>query len=133
MAEWYSEDDIFNVDETACFYQLLPDRALHFKGLIKAPAQLEDNLEEDHSNLGDLWTEVQEMLPDVPSFNDYVDSNSAALTSADMTTKEIINSVHDVSSDKDDPEEEDSVSPNTEEDDSVSHSDVLVRLYWSVQ
>ncbi|KAH7964499.1 hypothetical protein HPB51_027261 [Rhipicephalus microplus] len=88
-------------------------------GLIKAPAQVEDNLEEDHSNPGDLWTEVEELLPDVSSFDDYVESDSAALTSADMTTEEIVNSVHDVSSDDDDdddPKEEDSVSPNTEED-----------------
>ncbi|KAH8039618.1 hypothetical protein HPB51_007818 [Rhipicephalus microplus] len=32
VAESYSEDDIFNADETACFYQLLPDRTMHFKG-----------------------------------------------------------------------------------------------------
>ncbi|KAH8039617.1 hypothetical protein HPB51_007817 [Rhipicephalus microplus] len=100
-------------------------------GLIKAPAQVEDNLEEDHSNPGDLWTEVEELLPDVSSFDDYVESDSAALTSADMTTEEIVNSVRDVSSDDDDdddPKEEDSVSPNTEEDETISHSDVLVHM-----
>ncbi|KAH8028927.1 hypothetical protein HPB51_020505 [Rhipicephalus microplus] len=96
-------------------------------GLIKAPAQVEDNLEEDHSNPGDLWTEVEELLPDVSSFDDYAESDSTALTSADMTTEEIVNSVRDVSSDDDDdPKEEDSVSPNTEEDETISHSDVLV-------
>ncbi|KAH6920480.1 hypothetical protein HPB50_028532 [Hyalomma asiaticum] len=52
---------------------------------------------------GDLWTEVEELLPDVSSFDDYVESDSAALTSADMTTEEIVNSVRDVSSDDDDP------------------------------
>ncbi|KAL3225098.1 hypothetical protein MRX96_004681 [Rhipicephalus microplus] len=98
-------------------------------GLIKAPAQVEDNLEEDHSNPGDLWTEIEELLPDVSSFDDYVESNSAALTSADMTTEEIVNSIRDVSSDDDDdPKEEDSVSPNTEEDETISHSDMQVKL-----
>lgn len=28
----YSEDDIFNADETAFFYQMLPDKTMHFKG-----------------------------------------------------------------------------------------------------
>ncbi|KAH6946715.1 hypothetical protein HPB50_014755 [Hyalomma asiaticum] len=97
-------------------------------GLIKAPAQLEDNLEEDHRNPGDLWTEVEELLPDVSSFDDYVESDSTALTSADMTTEEIVNTVRDVSSDDDDPKEEDSVSLNTEEDETISHSDVLVHM-----
>ncbi|KAL3201521.1 hypothetical protein MRX96_012561 [Rhipicephalus microplus] len=97
-------------------------------GLVKAPAQVEDNLEEDHSYPGDLWTEVEELLPDVSSFDDYVESDSAALTSADMTTEEIVNSVRDVSSYDDDPKEEDSVSPNTEEDETISHSDVLVHM-----
>ncbi|KAH6935146.1 hypothetical protein HPB50_003538 [Hyalomma asiaticum] len=32
MAELYSEDDIFNADKTACFYPLLLDRMMHFKG-----------------------------------------------------------------------------------------------------
>ncbi|KAH8029654.1 hypothetical protein HPB51_002111 [Rhipicephalus microplus] len=98
-------------------------------GLIKAPAQVKDNLEEEHSNPGDLWTDVEELLPDVSSFDDYVESDSAALTSADMTTEEIVNSVRDVSSDDDDdPKEEDSVSPNTEEDETISHSDALVHM-----
>ncbi|KAH6948026.1 hypothetical protein HPB50_022464 [Hyalomma asiaticum] len=98
-------------------------------GLIKAPAQLEDNLEEIHSDPGDLWTEVEELLPNVSSFNDYVKSDSAALTSPDMTTEENVNSVRDISSDNDDDlKKEDSVSPNTEEDESVSHSDVLVHM-----
>ncbi|KAL3242573.1 hypothetical protein MRX96_021018 [Rhipicephalus microplus] len=81
------------------------------------------------ANPGDLWTEVEELLPDVSSFDNYVESDSAALTSADMTTEEIVNSVRDVSSDDDDdPKEEDSVSPNTEEDETTSHSDVLVHM-----
>lgn len=97
-------------------------------GLIKAPAQLEENLEENHSDPGDLWTEVEELLPNSSSFDDYVESNSAALTSVDMTTEEIVNSFRDVSSDDGDPKEKDFVSPNTEEDESVLHSDVLVHM-----
>lgn len=31
VIESYSEDDIFNADKMACFYQLLPNRTLHFK------------------------------------------------------------------------------------------------------
>lgn len=67
-------------------------------------------------------------MPDVSSFDDYVESDSAALTSADMTTEEIVNSIRDVSSYNYDPKEEDSVSLNTEEDDTISHSDVLVHM-----
>ncbi|KAH6932843.1 hypothetical protein HPB50_010237 [Hyalomma asiaticum] len=89
-------------------------------GLIKAPAQLEDNLEEDHSNPGDLWNEVEELLPHILSFDDYIESDSAALTSKDMTAKEIVKSVQDVSSVDDDLKEEDS-----EEDESILQSDAL--------
>lgn len=32
IVESYSEEDIFNADETACFYQLLPEKTMHFKG-----------------------------------------------------------------------------------------------------
>ncbi|KAH6925921.1 hypothetical protein HPB50_012070 [Hyalomma asiaticum] len=78
-----------------------------------------NNLEENHSNPGDLWTEVEELLLNVSCFDDYVESDSAALTSADMTTEEIVSSIRDVSSYDDDPKEEDSVSPDTEEDESV--------------
>ncbi|KAH7967958.1 hypothetical protein HPB52_004399 [Rhipicephalus sanguineus] len=99
-------------------------------GLRKAPEQLEDDLEENHSTPGDLLTEVEveELLPDVSSFDDYVESDCAALTSADLTTEEIVNSVHDVSSDDDDPKDEESTTPNTEADESVTHSDVLVHM-----
>lgn len=97
-------------------------------GLRKAPEQLEDDLEENHSTPGDLWTEVEELLPDVSSFDDYVESDCAALTSADLTTEEIVNSVRDVSSDDDDPKDEESMTPNTEADESVTHSDVLVHM-----
>lgn len=30
--ESYQETDVFNADQTACFYQLLPDKTMHFKG-----------------------------------------------------------------------------------------------------
>ncbi|KAH7950922.1 hypothetical protein HPB52_003130 [Rhipicephalus sanguineus] len=97
-------------------------------GLRKAPEQLEDDLEENHSTPGDLWTEVEELLPDVSSFDDYEESDCAALTSADLTTEEIVNSVRDVSSDDDDLKDEESMTPNTEADESVTHSDVLVHM-----
>lgn len=32
MVASYRATDVFNADETACFYQLLPDKTMHFKG-----------------------------------------------------------------------------------------------------
>ncbi|KAH6948585.1 hypothetical protein HPB50_025181 [Hyalomma asiaticum] len=32
MVESYRAAEIFNTDETACFYQLLPYKTMHFKG-----------------------------------------------------------------------------------------------------
>ncbi|KAH6928120.1 hypothetical protein HPB50_012109 [Hyalomma asiaticum] len=82
-------------------------------GLVKVPVQLEGDPKVTDNNLGDLWTEVAKLLPAVSSF---MDSNSAALTAADLTNEEILNSVRDVSSDDDDLKEDDCESPNTEEE-----------------
>lgn len=32
IVDAFSPDDVFNADETACFYQLLPDKTMNFKG-----------------------------------------------------------------------------------------------------
>ncbi|XP_075526960.1 uncharacterized protein LOC142559216 [Dermacentor variabilis] len=80
-------------------------------GLVKAPVQLEDDLEVTDNNPGDLWTEVAELLPIIYSFDDYVESDSEALTAADLITAENFNCVHDISSDDDDPKQDDRVIP----------------------
>ncbi|KAH6945724.1 hypothetical protein HPB50_009719 [Hyalomma asiaticum] len=95
-------------------------------GLIKVPVQLKGDPELT-DNSGDLRTEVAELLPTVSSFEDYVDSDSAALTAVDLTTEEILNNVRDVSSDDDNPKEDDCGSPNTEEE-AVSNIAALARM-----
>lgn len=55
--------------------------------------QLEDDPEVTDSNPGDLGTEVAELPSSISSFDDYTQSDSVALTVADLTTDEIVNSV----------------------------------------
>lgn len=87
---------------------------------------------EDREELNpELWDELTEKLPfdTAVTFDDYVDCDSAAATSAELTTEDIVNQVRgqEQCDDEDDAEDADTVSTH-EEEATVSSSDALVSI-----
>lgn len=75
---------------STCNWKLLAKMKLN-----RSACAIADNSKVNDSNPGDPRTE--ELLPAVSFFDNNADSDSAALTSVNCTTKEILNSAHDVS------------------------------------
>ncbi|KAH7977748.1 hypothetical protein HPB49_003370 [Dermacentor silvarum] len=95
-------------------------------GILKASPTSQDceDTQELHPK---VWADLTEKLPvdTAVTFDDYIDSESAAATSAELTNEDVVNKVleqEDCSSDEEDADTE----STHEEEESVSSSDILV-------
>lgn len=99
-------------------------------GLFKTSPVPQESEDREEVN-PELWDELTEKLPldTAVTFDDYVDCDSAAATSAELTTEDIVNQVRgqEQCDDEDDAEDADTVSTH-EEEATVSSSDALVSI-----